>query len=90
MDQQQKKLHEAYGPLVGGKDLRKLLGYRTANAFRQALIRGTLPIQAVRAPGRREWMARTSDVSAWLAQIDQQLEGTPAAAASKPLPAVNS
>ncbi|WP_423016383.1 hypothetical protein [Undibacterium sp. Di27W] len=57
------------GPLTGGKDLVKALGYRSAAAFRQAIQRGTLPIHVFEIPGRRGRFALTSDIMNWLSDI---------------------
>jgi hypothetical protein len=57
------------GPLTGGKDLVKALGYRSAAAFRQASQRGTLPVHVFEIPSRRGKFALTSDIINWLSDI---------------------
>lgn len=37
-------LLQEYGPILRGASLRKLLGYRTADAFRQAIRRQKVPV----------------------------------------------
>lgn len=55
-----------YGAIIGGKTLRHLLGYRTGDAFRQAIRNKRLPIPTFFLPDRRMHMARTHDVAVWL------------------------
>lgn len=69
-------LIKLYGAVVGGKDLRHLLGYRTGDSFRQAVRRGKLPVPTFVPEGRRMRMARTRDIAKWLASIDSFLDGT--------------
>jgi hypothetical protein len=57
-------------PLLGGAQLWRTLGFRTAAAFRQALHRKTLPVPVFSLPGRSGKFARRVDVDQWLAQID--------------------
>jgi hypothetical protein len=59
---------------VGGKDLRHILGYRTGDAFRQAVRRNSLPFPTFIPEGRRVRMARTHDIAKWLVSIDADLE----------------
>ena len=62
------QLLERYGPLIGGKDLRQALGFPSAAAFRQAALRGTLPVAVFTLPNRKGRFALTGEVSAWLRQ----------------------
>jgi hypothetical protein len=68
-------LQGAYGPLVGGKSLIKLLGYSSSQAFRQAHFRQTLPITVFEIPHRRGKFAFTEDVEMWLTNLRKK-EGT--------------
>jgi hypothetical protein len=61
------------GPFVSGRELRDLLGYQSAQAFRQAAQQNRLPVPIFKEPGRRAWMARTLDVATWLGKVDQRL-----------------
>jgi len=67
-------LLETYGPLIGGKELRFLLGYKSGTAFRTAINRGTLPVPTITQPSRRKRVARAKDIAEWLASVDQQIE----------------
>lgn len=57
---------DRYGPVVGGVDLRRLLGYRTRSAFERAVRLGQLPVPVFRMPGRRGVFALTHEVAASL------------------------
>jgi hypothetical protein len=58
-------LQDRFGMIVAGKDLVRLLGYRTSAAFRQAVHRNSLGIRTFFILGRRGRCARTSDVARW-------------------------
>lgn len=66
------QLHESllrlYGPMVSGDDLRIALGYPSKDAFRQAIVRKTVPIPVFSIEQRRGKFALTRDVAAWLAE----------------------
>lgn len=62
----QAQLFERYGPLLGGQDLRRVLGYPSAAAFRQAALRGALPVPVFNMPNRKGRFALTQEVCAWL------------------------
>lgn len=68
-------LYGRYGPLVGGQDLAKLLGFQTAAALRQAEIRVTLPIAVFSIENRRGRFAFTEDVANWLASLRHRTLG---------------
>lgn len=63
----EEKLFEENGPMMFGDSLRKALGYRSGDAFRQAARRGTLPIYTFKIESRRGRFAMTRDVAQWLA-----------------------
>lgn len=63
----ERTLMDRHGPLVGGLDLSRALGYPTAAAFRQALIRNSVPVRVFSIPNRRGRFALTRDVAEWLA-----------------------
>lgn len=63
------ELTEKYGQLLGGHDLWKILGYPTAEAFRQACTREVVPINVFSIPRRRGKFARVRDVAIWLESL---------------------
>ena len=67
-----KRLIDRYGELVGGPDLARELGMRTADALRSAIRRGRLPIRAFQITGRRGWYVRTCDLAMFLVQETDQ------------------
>lgn len=46
-------LTELHGPLIGGSTLCKVLGFNSAEAFRQAFFRGQIPVKVFCIPNRR-------------------------------------
>jgi hypothetical protein len=60
-----------YGPLIGGKDLQRVLGYRTAGAFRQAAARKKLPVDVFTIPNRKGRFCLAKDLARWLAATSQ-------------------
>lgn len=59
-----------YGsPLLGGEDLRSALGYPSAEAMRQAIARGTVPVPVFGVAHRRGKFALVRDVATWLAAL---------------------
>lgn len=63
------ELNEKYGQLLGGNDLWKVLGYPTAEAFRQACSREVLPVNVFSIPHRRGKFAKVRDVATWLESL---------------------
>lgn len=61
-------LHQ-YGPLIGGADLRKVLGFRSAAAFQHAVREKIINVRIFGIPGRRGKFALTLDVAAWLTTV---------------------
>ncbi len=59
-------LFDAYGPLVGGMDLVKALGYPTSEAFRQSCCRRTVPINVFSI--RNGKYALVTELADWLIQ----------------------
>lgn len=55
-----------HGYFIGGPDLWRLLAFTSADAFKKAQQRGSVPVPLVRIPGRRTRFARTVDVANWL------------------------
>ena len=56
-------------PLLGGEDLRRALGFRTAEALRAALRSGRIPVPLMKIEGRKGWFARTEDLVRWQASL---------------------
>ncbi len=59
------KLH---GPILFGESLLKALGYPTKAAFRQSLLRDTVPVPLFRMEKRRGYYALAKDVAKYLAE----------------------
>jgi len=59
-------LLERYGAVLGGRDLRKALGYRSATAFSQAVRNRVVPIRFFTIDGRRGYFALATDIAEWL------------------------
>lgn len=67
-----------YGYLIGGDDLRRLLAYPSADSFKKACERNTVPIKTFHVKGRRSRFATTASVSDWLLeQINRAEKGGP-------------
>ena len=60
-----------HGPVLGGDDLARALGYRSQAAFRQARRRGQVDIALFSLPNRRGVFALTWVVATWLARTYQ-------------------
>ncbi len=58
-------LQDRFGMIVAGRDLVRLLGYRTPAAFRQAVHRQSLGVRTFFIRGRRGRCARTADIARW-------------------------
>lgn len=65
-------LMEKFGALIGGDSLRKVLGYKTQQAFRQAYSRNLLPIQVFVLENRRGKFAYAKDLAIWLARVKNE------------------
>lgn len=63
----EKELFDRYGPLMADDTLRIALGYKSSEAFRQALTRKTVPIPVFSVENRRGKYALVKDVAIWLA-----------------------
>ena len=61
-----------HGPLLGGADLMRALGYRNAAAMRQARYRGQITLTLFTLPNRRGHYALTAEVAEWLAKARTQ------------------
>lgn len=65
LDSSIRVLQDRFGIIVAGRDLVRLLGYRTSAAFRQAAHRQSLGVRTFFIRGRRGRCARTSDIARW-------------------------
>lgn len=65
LDSSIQALEDRFGMIVAGRDLVRLLGYRTSAAFRQAAHRQSLGVRTFFIRGRRGRCARTSDIARW-------------------------
>ena len=63
-----------YGPLLGSRDLWRILGYASPAAFRQARARTGLPVAEFEIEGRRGRFALTVEVADWL--VKQRLKSS--------------
>ena len=64
--QNNRSLSAQFGPLIGGKDLFRVLGFRTPAAFRRALRLNRLGVVTFAIEGRRGQFALSADVEKWL------------------------
>lgn len=55
-----------YGAVVGGRDLRRVLGFKSAASFGRAVRAGSVPLNFMNLPGRRGRFALISDIADWL------------------------
>lgn len=62
----EKDLIDRYGPIVGGEDLRQVLGYKTASAFRLALKLGDISLPIFNIEKRRGKFALSVDIANWI------------------------
>ena len=67
------QLVDQYGPIVGGRELRELLGYRTAPAMQRAVRKDLVGAPVFSMPGRRGLFAITTDIAGWL--LEQRCSG---------------
>jgi hypothetical protein len=62
-------LQARFGLIVSGRELVRLMGYRTSAAFRQAVHRQSFGIQTFFVRGRRGRCASTADVARWAFEL---------------------
>jgi prophage antirepressor-like protein len=65
-------LLDQHGPLMGGADLVRALGFSNNAAFREAHRKGRLGVHIFSIPERRGRFALTHDIAAWIEQVSQQ------------------
>ena len=61
-------LLKTWGPIVGGMDLVRILGYRTTAALRQARASKRLRVPVFKLEGRKGTYAFVKDLALWLAK----------------------
>lgn len=61
-------LMELHGVLLHGNALYRALGFETGNAFRQAKLKGHIPVPLLNLENKRGSYALTEDVARWLAE----------------------
>lgn len=61
-----------YGPILNSSVLWRILGYRTNAAFRQAMVRKTVPVDIHKIKNRRGSFALSHDVAVWLSTFRAQ------------------
>lgn len=77
-DRRRRDLFELYGPLVNGRAVVKLLGFRSYSSFAKTRSAGQLPIKVFEIQGRHGPFARTLDIADWLETLgDQPLVNSP-------------
>ena len=70
----QSEFQNLYGPVIGGKDLMQLMGFRTKPAFRRAVRDGVLGVRVFEMPGRQGKYAMTKDVAVFISQCNTTKE----------------
>lgn len=64
----ERDLLTSVGPLLGGEVLYRILGYRSGDAFRQAMSRNSVPVPVFNIAHRRGKFALSKEVALWLAR----------------------
>ncbi|MGL4675909.1 MAG: hypothetical protein ACRCXK_13720 [Wohlfahrtiimonas sp.] len=64
----QEILYQMYGPLLASRDLWKILGFASPDAYRQARNEGRLPVPEFSLVGRKGYFSLTQDIIHWLAE----------------------
>jgi hypothetical protein len=71
VEQLEGELRIEYGAEIGGTDLRRLLGYKTAESFRKAVQRGKIPVRTYLHPLRRGRFASARVLAEWMESLEQ-------------------
>lgn len=71
IEELEEKLTSKFGAEIGGADLRALLGYKTADAFRKAVSRGKIPVRTYLHPLRRGRFASVRVLAEWMESLEQ-------------------
>lgn len=67
-------LTERYGLMLSSRVLWKLLGYPSADAWRKAIQRKTIPVPIFQIPERNGYFALSRDVAVWIAKARMSAE----------------
>jgi hypothetical protein len=70
IEQIEHDLLSMFGAEVGGADLRRLLGYRTPDAFRKAASRGKIPVRTYLHSLRRGRFASARVLAEWMESLE--------------------
>lgn len=70
IEQIEQELRRNLGAEIGGADLRRLLGYRTPDAFRKAVARGKIPVRTYLHPLRRGRFASARVLAEWIESLE--------------------
>ena len=62
-------LFKEHGPLISGADLWRIMGFKSADAFRQAKAQNRLEVSVFSVANRRGTFAYTMDVWVWLTNL---------------------
>lgn len=73
-DALEEKMFQAYGLLIGGIELSKILGFNTNAAFRKALSNNVIGVPVFQIDNRKGKFALTQDVAKWL--LEQKTKNT--------------
>ena len=65
------QLMHLHGPLIGGIELQKCLGFRSAASFRRAIRLKLIDLYVFEIPNRKGLFAVTTDVANWLYEISE-------------------
>ncbi len=76
---------QRFGPVVGGEDLRQLLGFRTPAAFMKARRLGTVGVTLLQLEGRKGHFALTEEVCRWLIGQHEAAQTAAAGSAGTPM-----
>jgi hypothetical protein len=60
------ELQKQFGPIIGGTDLMRALGFRSMPAMRKAIQEKRLGVEVFKMPGRRGKFALTEKVAAFI------------------------
>jgi hypothetical protein len=66
------RLVKQYGPMLGGTELRSILGYRAASTFNRAKRLNLIGVHIFQLPNRRGSFALTTDVADWLIRVSKE------------------
>lgn len=75
-DRLEQSLTEKFGGMVGGSDLANLLGYRSADTLRKAVVSKSLRLRTFLVPGRQGRFALTVEVVDWLVDLREGSDAT--------------